>query len=582
MHTESPVEKKPHKKYILRDPVSGAHDLLSQLLAYRSITTAAARKNFLQPRYDAHLHNPKLLRGMSEAVARIKKALEKNEHIILYADYDADGIPGAIVLSDFFKLIGYGNVEVYIPHRHREGFGLHREAIDTFTTPALLITIDCGITDSAEVAHARTRGIDVIITDHHMPPETLPSAVAIIDPKQPECAYPFRELCGAAVVFKLVQALIATGQFALSPGAEKWLLDMVGLATLSDMVPLVDENRVLAHYGLMVLRKSRRPGLRSLLRLLKIDQRFLTEDDIGFMVTPRLNAASRMAEPMDAFTLLSTTDPAVADTMAAHLNRINDERKGLVGSLVKEVKKIMTERADHFKNRQVIVLGNPRWRPAILGLAAGSLAEAVGKPVFLWGRETGATIKGSCRSGGGADVVAVMKTAQAMSADTFLDFGGHHFSGGFSLSTDKVHHIEDTLEEAFATVASDSSDSIIDDDTSNNVFLDGSLTLRDVRPETYAMLEQLAPFGVANPKPLFIFKQVMIKSMRQFGKLNNHLELMVSQDGAADVRAISFFTSADSFNVLLAVGKKIDLIASIEKSFFRSRPALNLRIKDVV
>lgn len=581
LHTADRIKR----KYILREQIASVFggDLLSQLLTYRNIVDFADRDIFLHPSYNDHLHDPYLLRGMSQAVARIKQALKHNEHIIVYADYDADGIPGAVVLNDFFKLIGYSNFEIYIPHRHREGFGLHSEAIDTFVTPALLISVDCGITDSAEVARAQNRGIDVIITDHHTAPETLPSATAIVDPKQPGCEYPFRELCGAGIVFKLIQALLATGEFKVSDGAEKWFLDMVGLATLSDMVPLVDENRVLAHYGLMVLRKSRRPGLRALLRLLRIDQRFLTEDDIGFMITPRLNAASRMGEPIDAFTLLATTDTNIADAMAAHLNRINDERKGLVGSLVKEVKKIMIERAEHFKTRQVIVLGNPLWRPAILGLAAGSLAESAGKPVFLWGREEGVTIKGSCRSGGSASVVSVMKTAQEISAETFIDFGGHHFSGGFSLEPDKVHSLEDTLEKAFATVTSKTI-TVGDEEKqqANTVLLDGSLRLTDVRHEVYELLEQLAPFGIANPKPIFLFKDVMVKSLRQFGKLNNHLEIIVSQADADDVQAIRFFTLAESFKPLLEIGKKIDLVATMEKSFFRSRPTLRLRIVDIV
>ncbi len=579
MDTESNSIERPKKRYVLREATTGADDLLSQLLVYRGITTAADQEFFLNPSYDKHLHDPYLLKGMSRAVERIVQAIAGNEHIIIYADYDADGIPAAVVLNDFFKRIGYKNIEVYIPHRHREGFGLHCEAIDSFVTPALLITVDCGITDTTEVAHAHERGIDVIITDHHTPPEKCAPAVAIIDPKQVDCQYPFKELCGAGIAFKLVQALLRAGDFNVPAGTEKWFLDMVGLATLSDMVPLVKENRVLARYGLVVLRKSRRPGLRALLRLLRIEQRFLTEDDIGFMITPRLNAASRMGEPMDAFTLLATTDAQVAETMAAHLNHINDERKALVGVLVKEIKKIMNERAEHFTTRRVIVLGNPRWRPAILGLVASSLAESFGKPVFLWGREEGTIIKGSCRSNGFIDIVAVMKTAQEISADTFIDFGGHHFSGGFSLNADMVHHLEDTLEAALVAVSATPSNIHAQDDA---VALDGSLALCDVRLETYAVIEKLMPFGIANTKPLFIFRDVMVKSVRQFGRASNHLELTVFQDDMHDVRAICFFSSPQNFNVLPEPGKKINLVATLEKSFFRARPELRLRIVDIV
>jgi len=573
------------KKYVLREALVPNGDLLQQLLAYRGVTENGAREVFLNPSYEEHLHDPFLLKGMKEAVARIKLAIKNDEHIVIYSDYDADGIPTAVVMHDFFKMIGYKNFQVYIPHRHKEGFGLHVLAIDsllaTGAEPKVLITLDCGITDAEEVVHARSKGIDVIITDHHMPPAELPPAFAVIDPKQPGCEYPFKELCGAGVAFKLVQGLLAGGDFHTAPGAEKWLLDMVGLATLSDMVPLVGENRVLARYGLMVLRKSRRPGLRALLRILKIDQRYITEDDIGFMITPRLNAASRMGEPIDAFTLLSTSDVAQADMLAAKLNASNDERKGLVGSLVKEINKIMSERAEHFAARRVIVLGNPLWRPAILGLAAGNLAEEYGKPVFLWGREDGPTIKGSCRSGGVANLVAIMQAAHDVFGDVFLDFGGHHVSGGFSLNADTVHHLEDRLEEALAKVVA--AEPVVEGGVDRDiVLLDSTLTLADIQSKTYAAIEKLSPFGVANTKPLFIFKNVGIKTVRQFGKTKNHLELMLVGENSGPVKAISFFATPDDFARRPEEGGSADIVANIEKSFFGYRPELRLRIVDIV
>ncbi len=257
-----------------------------QLLFLRGITTAKAAETFLNPSYDDGQHDPFLLHDMHAAVALILRAIAAEQKIAIFSDYDCDGIPGAVVLHDFFQAIGYHNFINYIPHRHYEGFGFSREAAEKLHADAvsLIITIDCGTSDVAAVAHASQLGIEVIVTDHHEPKETLPEAAAIVNPKV-GTTYPFDGLCGAGVVFKLVQALLQEGkenkQFTLTEGWEKWWLDMVGIATIADMVPLVDENRVFATYGLSVLRKSRRPGLQQLLRKQRASQRHLTEDDIG-------------------------------------------------------------------------------------------------------------------------------------------------------------------------------------------------------------------------------------------------------------------------------------------------------------
>jgi single-stranded-DNA-specific exonuclease len=332
------------KRYAVREQTND--DLVSHLLFSRGITTKEAAEAFLNPNYDRHTHDPFLLKDIDKAVSRILKAIRENEKTVIYSDYDTDGIPGGVVLHDFFKKAGFTNFINYIPHRHDEGFGLNSDAVEQFIKDEvkLLITIDCGIADVVPVTLARDGGIDVIITDHHLPNGKVPPAFAIINPKQDGCAYPEKMLCGSGVVFKLIQAILAKDRLGIKDGYEKWLLDMVGIATLSDMVPLTGENRVFAYYGLTVLRKSPRLGLVRLLRELAVDQRYLTEDDIGFTIGPRINAASRMGVPMDAFRLLATTDPVEAAEFAKHLNKINDERKGTVAALVKEIKKIIKER----------------------------------------------------------------------------------------------------------------------------------------------------------------------------------------------------------------------------------------------
>ncbi len=552
-------------------------ELLQELLNKRGITTEKDIEYFLNPSYEEHIHDPFLMKDMGKAVERILKAIENKEKIIFFTDYDCDGIPAGVVFHDFFKKIGYNNFENYIPHRHDEGFGLNLEAVEEFAKGGakLLITADCGITDVEDVALANKLGIDVIITDHHLPGEKLPDAFAILDPKQEGCEYPEKMLCGSGVVYKLIQGILQKNRFGISDGWEKWLLDMVGMATLSDMVPLLGENRVFASYGLKVLRKSPRPGFQKLLRLAKADQRNLVEDDIGFTVAPRINAASRMGVPFDAFRLLSTQDEVEAGIIADHLNKINDERKGLVASMVKEIKKRIDAR-EVVMTKKVLVMGNPNWRPAILGLAANTLMREHGRPVFLWGREGGEVIKGSCRSGD-VNLVSIM---QAAAPDTFIDFGGHGMSGGFSVSHDRIHLLEDELERAYekavALIGFEKGDA------SSGYDIDKELLIDDVNWRTYETVNKLAPFGEGNRKPIFSFKNAYIKEAKRFGKEGGHLELTFENSQGKKIKAIKFF--ADDLPSLekAKTGSTITLLANLEKSVFRNFPELRLRVVDII
>jgi single-stranded-DNA-specific exonuclease len=584
----------PVKEYSVRPQKTT--DLLSELLAQRGLAVPAEAAAFLNPDYVAHTHDPYLLKDMEKAVTRILAAMKAAEKIVVYSDYDTDGIPGGVLFHDFFKKAGFTNFTNYIPHRHDEGFGVNSDAVEQFIADGvkLLITIDCGIADVKPLTEARDAGIDVIITDHHLPGQIIPPAYAIINPKQADCAYPEKMLCGSGVAFKLIQGILAKDRLGIKEGQEKWWLDMVGIATLSDMVPLRGENRVFAYYGMTVLRRSPRLGLMKLLRQAKVDQRYLTEEDIGFTIGPRINAASRMGVPMDAFRLLATQDVDEADKFATHLNSINNERKGTVAALVKEVKKILQKRFGAGKDAalpKVIVLGNPEWKPSLLGLVANTVAEEYNCPVYLWGRDGDGILKGSCRSDGYTDLVALMQavqddsTAKDTAEPAFIQFGGHAMSGGFAVAHAQVHTLQEKFDRAVERLAKVQKGL-------PEILVDKELGLADVNWTTWGVIEKLAPFGVGNPKPLFMFRNVSPSQVRQFGKEKNHLEL-IFENRAEDyfaknmrVPAIGFFCAVSDWKENLgrdiAPDEPITLIATMEKSMFGGRKELRLRIIDII
>lgn len=543
--------------------------LLQELLYERGVSDLAGAEAFLEPSYENHLHDPFLMKDLPEAVDRILLGIEKGERIAIYGDYDCDGIPASVLLRSLFKKIGYENVVNYIPHRHDEGYGINIGAIDKLKEDGvtLMVTVDCGIVDNEPVAHAQSNGIDVIVTDHHLPQGDLPPAFAVINPKRADCTYPEPMLCGSGVAFKLAQGILHRGKFDVGEGWEKWLLDMAGLATIADMVPLTGENRAIAHFGLKVLRKSPRVGFQHLCKVARVNQRFITEDDIGYMISPRINAASRMDVPMDAFNLLSTDDEGEAGALAKHLNKLNDVRKGHVAAMSKDIQHRIHERGEP---REVIVVGDPRWKPALLGLAANSVMETYRRPVFLWGREGDGLIKGSCRSDGSVNLVELM----AHPRDLFLGSGGHALSGGFSLLQEHLHTLEDRLVESYLVLRQT--------EGSKPAFeVSRELTLDDINRDTYRLIEKLAPFGEANPKPIFAFPDVEVKKVDRFGKEGAHLKLGFISQWGNPVEAIAFFAKPGQFVKDPVVGEKITLIGSIEKSQF-GKPGIRVRITELL
>jgi len=549
-----------------RDALNAYDDLTAALLARRGVTTAAAADAFLNPSYDLHVHDPLRMTDMPKAADRFARAILQKEKIAVWSDYDCDGIPGATLLHDFLTKAG-ANFVTYIPHRHLEGYGMNMHGVESLAKDgaSLLVTVDSGITDLAPVAHANALGIEVIVTDHHLPGEQLPDAYAVVNPNaRNNEPYPFHGLCGSGVAWKLVCAALAVSpelRARIPVGWEKWLLDMVALATVADMVPLCDENRVLVWYGLVVMRKSPRIGLQKLCRTARCEQRTLTEDDIGFMLAPRVNAASRMGDARGAFELFTTNDEARADELAKHLEKLNRTRKSEAGAITHAVHARLKERIEM---PSVIALGDPEWRPALLGLVANSIAEEFSRPVFLWGREGDATIKGSVRSGT-VNALELMRGAR----DAFVEFGGHAASGGFTAHEDAIFTLEEKLVSALARLM------VSTDEDSSLARADIDIAPAEVTHALLKKLQRLAPFGIGNEKPCVRMRAVVVRTVSQFGKGGEHRKICFASGETDTLDGIVFFARGALVQTIDSIteGDAVHILAHLERDMFsRGRP----------
>jgi single-stranded-DNA-specific exonuclease len=549
-----------------REKLDNYSDIVAHLLFHRDIKTNKEADTFLNPDWDRDLNDPFLFKDMDKAVEFLLSAIKENKKICIYSDYDADGIPGAVIFSDFLDKIGFENYFVYIPHRNKEGFGLNKKALDKIKEDGaeIVITIDCGIADVDEVDYANELGMKVLITDHHEPNGKSPNAVAIVNHKQEGCNYPDKNLCGSGVIFKVVQALILKEDFGLNEGWEKWLIDLVGLATLSDMVPLKGENRVFAVYGLQVLRKTQRKGLQKIYAKKRLDVPNLDESDLGFMVVPNINAASRMGDAMIAYDLLRTKDEIEANSIVEHLNKINNERKGKVAAMVKEIHK----KLKGLKDIKVVGMGDPDWQPSMLGLAANKIAQERKVPVLLWGRGDGDELKGSCRTGDGGNLIEIMN--QLSEAGILNTFGGHKQAGGFVIRQDKVSLLQPELEK------------IVQESRIQNLeseaFADQGLSIDDIDIQMIKEINKLAPFGVGNPKPLFLFENIRVHNVRTFGNGGAHIDIQFQKANGQIVSAIDFYKKPEDFGLVEGEPATISLLANLEINTYGGRNEPGLRI----
>ena len=542
--------------------IEGLHPLVRDILIKRGYEKPEEVDAFLNPNYDKQLHDPFLMKGMQAAVDRILIAVEKKQSIVIYGDYDIDGITATTVMVETIKNLGH-EARSYIPDRFEEGYGINHDALEKLKSENvdLVITVDCGITSAKEVAWAMQNGLDIIVTDHHSVPAVVPEAIAVINPKQSDCEYPFKDLAGVGVAFKLAQALQqASGK--PEKGHEKWLLDVVALGTVCDVVTLVGENRVLATFGLKVLNRTRRVGIRALAEVSGVEMGQITSYTLGFMFGPRMNAAGRLEHAERSVELMLTNDGVRAKTIASELDSLNKQRQADQATIVKEAKEMAAEYADD----PIVVLASPDWSHGIVGIAASKVAESVGKPTLIM-QIMDDKAKGSARSFGGFNLIDALRTAD----DLFIKYGGHAFAAGYTIPADRLDELRDRLNEHFLDVVADLPEKTVDTDVSLDDFTQIDWGL-------HSSLTQLEPFGNGNRQPSIAIGSVDITDMRWVGSDKRHAKLTLS-DGKNRLSGIGFGL-ADKHPGLVE-GQKVSIVAHIDKNDFNGNSSLQLVVRDI-
>ena len=528
---------------------AGLTPLMSKLLAQRGMSCPEEVSRFLAPRLD-QLHDPGRMLGMGQAVERLRRAIAKNERILIYGDYDVDGTTSVVVLRTAIRLAG-GEADYHVPHRVREGYGMRREVIEQAAAGGvrLLISVDNGIREVEAVARARELGIDTIITDHHLPDTAAPPALAILNPNQPGCGYPDKDLCGAGVAFKLSQALLATLDW---PGAKRdrvlaSLLKIVAIATVADVVPLRGENRVFVKLGLDGLRDPRQPGLRALLRVARVSAA-PSAGDLGFRVGPRLNAAGRMDEARDVVELLSTGDAAEAERLASKLDRLNSERQRTEDGILTQVLEQLGEVPEPSKLPVMVVAGE-EWHVGVIGIVASRLVERFHRPALVLSCDQQGVATGSGRSIPKFHFLESLESA----ADLLERFGGHRQAAGCTIAAERIPELRRRLC-AFASARLEAGDYI------PVLKVDAELGLDEVGDRLMEQIASLAPHGLGNPKPRFSAAGTKLAVAPRVLK-EKHLKLRLSQ-GTAVFTAMGWRMAErrESLNM----GTLVDAVFTIE------------------
>ncbi len=535
--------------------LSDYHPTIRQLLYNRGITTAAEAERYINPKID-YTHDPLLLLNMEAAVERIEFAIQRHERIAIYGDYDVDGVTATTILSDYLKRRS-ADVIYHIPNRFEEGYGVRSEAIDGLKEQGvrLIITVDCGVRSSIETEHAKSIGLDMIITDHHQPLNELPDAIAIINPKQPNDPYPFKELAGVGVAYKLIQ-----GYQKLKPIPHlqpEDYLDLLALGTIADMVPLVDENRTLARIGLDKLRSSQRAGIRALITIAGLTPPKLSAQHISHLLAPRLNAAGRLESAMAALNLLLTDDTAQASKLAQELDDQNRKRQ----KLTHHFEAIATELAliDE-ENPYILVAANPEFNLGVIGLVASRLCERFYRPAIV-ATINDEFIRGSCRSIPELNITETLDEC----VDLMEHHGGHAAAAGFTI---KRHLFPELVNRLKHITESRLKDSLLQPTITADIELDLHKGIN-----FYNDLELLQPTGINNPAPLFITRNLTPQNMKKVGKEYSHLRFQVN-----NAYPCIAFRKGDLLDNL---PEKIDILYTIEQNDFNGNSYLQLVVRDI-
>ena len=538
-------------------------EIIGRVLANRDIESLESSRSFFDPKL-SQLHDPFLMKNMNIAARMVTEKVKSGGRIFIFGDYDVDGTTGSSALFLFLTSLEC-DAKVYIPDRMKEGYGLSREGIDVAKDwgADLLISCDCGINATDEVAYANDQNLEVIITDHHMPDENLPEAKAILNPKQPDCSYPFKGLCGGAVVFKLIQAV--SQLLELDDDLVHQYIDLITLGTAADIVPLTDENRIIVKHGLKSLSKTKRPGLRALLEVSGLGEKELTVGRLLFWAAPRINAAGRLGDANRAVQLMTTENLPESLKLARELDEENRQRQDLQQSMVDEA--IMKVNAEvDLEKEKAIVLWDDNWHEGVIGIVASKIKETYHRPAVIISLSNG-TGKGSARSVKGFDLYENLTECREL-----LDgYGGHPMAAGLTLDRE---NLED-FRTRFSNLAYET---LVDDDLVNSLDIEGEMDLNLIDSRFMDFLEKLAPFGPGNMTPKFITRHVIpVGNPRLVGN-GDHLKFRAKK-GETSYDAIGF--NMGNHYEKLITGKPIDIAYVVEKNEWQGRTSIQLNIRDI-
>jgi len=541
----------------------GIEYTLAKLLVQRGIETFEDAKNFFRPNL-INLHNPYLMKDMDKAVNRIEQAINNNENILVYGDYDVDGTTAVSLMASYLKKI-HPNIATYIPDRYDEGYGVSYKGIDFAEDNnfSLIIALDCGIKAIDKVAYANKKGIDFIICDHHRPGDKIPEAVAILNPKQIDCEYPYKELCGCGVGFKLVQALATNRNETINDLVE--YLDLVATAIAADIVPITGENRILAYFGLQVINENPRIGIKAMIHQIKKDR--LTITDVVFILAPRINAAGRIKHGNYAVELLTEVDFGTAIKLASEIENNNNDRKDLDKNITAEALQQILENKEH-ENYSTVVY-QKSWHKGVIGIVASRLIETYYKPTLVF-TKSGNKLAASARSVKGFDIYeALVKCSE------FIEqFGGHKYAAGLTLKEENYQNFKNKFEEVVKN-------SLPEELRTPEITIDAEINLSEITPKFYRIINQLAPFGPQNMKPVFMSSGLRDNGYgKKVGIDENHLKLNIFEGtNQTTYNAIGF--NIGKKHALIQQGNSFKATYCIEENHWNGYTSLQLLLKDL-